>query len=41
MIFYFPLYNKEAPKDELNLISGQSSLDVTERKKKNTNGWLT
>lgn len=34
MIFYFPLYNKEAPKDELNLISGQSNLDVTERKKK-------
>lgn len=36
MIFFlnFSLYNKEAPKDKLNLISGLSNLDTTKKKKK-------
>lgn len=35
MIFFlnFSLYNKEAPKDKLNLISGLSNLDTTKKKK--------
>lgn len=45
MIFFlnFSLYNKEAPKDKLNLISGLSNLDTTKKKKKGGGGnqWLT
>lgn len=44
MIFFlnFSLYNKEAPKDKLNLISGLSNLDTTKKKKGGGgNQWLT